>query len=458
MSGSSEIKVVSSYGEIVTYEEHCKRLAEYLEEIKRVAVELTKSNTSLSTFIQQLQLIFGGLLPKGEQCYYYFCLESKKRKRTIPPKDTWMSWVHFNENGYPVLAFDFFSIKESIRYHIVHEFFLPQLTRNMRYLRELVKGVLEDNFGWKYISYEKRGKCLEMTFHHKDIDIFWFILHIEIKVLIGVYADIENCLSSNKDRYLEGNLFIIDLEHGTPKPDEKYIDLLADFKKDFPEQRHHVWTYWGIGHWFSSHFRVLASSLNGILNIGIRETYLLGELLTDTSDYQDELIQELRILPPGDNVPHEALVERILTFCFRDEFSPFNLEAQVETEDKKKRRDFIIQNRRPKEEFWRDRKMRNGMEKILFDAKNYDHKIGYDEVASTISRYLLTPAFGNFMIIICRQGVKDYVELLQHYLRSEQVVLFLTDEDLIAMINAKRGGKSPTEIIANSYHDFTDKV
>ena len=43
MSESSEIKVVSSYGEIVTYEEHCKRLAEYLEEIKREAVKLTWS-------------------------------------------------------------------------------------------------------------------------------------------------------------------------------------------------------------------------------------------------------------------------------------------------------------------------------------------------------------------------------------------------------------------------------
>ncbi len=98
------------------------------------------------------------------------------------------------------------------------------------------------------------------------------------------------------------------------------------------------------------------------------------------------------------------------------------------------------------------------MEKILFDAKNYEHKVGYDEVANTVSRYLLSPAFGNFMIIICRQGVKDYVELLHHYWRSKQVVLFLTDEDLIKMIKLKREGTSPTEIIATIYHDFTDKV
>ncbi len=247
--------------------------------------------------------------------------------------------------------------------------------------------------------------------------------------------------------------------HSTPKPDERYADLLASFTKEFPEQRHHIWTYWGIGRWFNSHFRASAIFLNGILNIGTRETYLLGELLTDTSDYQDELIQELRILPPGDNILHEDLVERILDFCFRDEFNPFNSEVQVETEDKKRRRDFIIQNRHPKEEFWRDRKKKEGVEKILFDAKNYNHKIGYGEVAATISRYLVVnPAFGNFMIIICRQGVKDYIELLQHYSLSKQVVLFLTDENLIAMINSKREGKSPTEIIADIYHDFTNKV
>src|SRR6266487_2221776 len=248
------------------------------------------------------------------------------------------------------------------------------------------------------------------------------------------------------------------MEHGKPKPDERYDGLLADFTKEFPEQRHHVWTYWTLGQWFHSHFRALASSLDGILNIGTRETYLLGELLTDTSDYQDKLIQELYILPYGDNTPHEDLIEKILDFCFRDEFYPFNLGVQVETDDKKRRRDFIIRNQRPKEEFWRDRKKRDGVEKILFDAKNYEHKIGYDEVANTVSRYLLSPAFGNFMIIICRQGVKDYVELLQHYLRSKQVVLFLTDEDLIKMIKLKREGTSPTEIIATIYHDFTDKV
>ncbi len=188
MRGNGDIKVVSSFGEVVTYDEHCKRLAEYLEEIKREALELTKANTSLTTFIQQLQLVFGGLLLKEELCYYYFCIESKKRKRTIPPKDSWTSWRRLDENGHPILSFDFFSIKESIRHHIVHEFFLPQLIRNTRYFREYVKEVLEGDFGWKYVSSEKREKCLEMTFYHKEIDIFWFILHTEIKVLIGAYA------------------------------------------------------------------------------------------------------------------------------------------------------------------------------------------------------------------------------------------------------------------------------
>ncbi len=209
MRDSGDIQVVSSYEEIVTYEEHCKRLAQYLEEIKREAVEYTKANASLTTVIQQLQIVYGGLLLKEEQCNYYFCIESEKRKRTIPPKESWTSWTRLDENGHPVLSFDFFSIKENIRHHIVHEFFLPQLARNTKYFREFMKNVLEGDFGWKYISSEKREKCLEMTFYHKEIDIFWFILHTEIIVLIGTYADIEACLTRFKDRYLEGNLVTI---------------------------------------------------------------------------------------------------------------------------------------------------------------------------------------------------------------------------------------------------------
>ena len=467
MRDTGDIQVVSSYGAVVTYDEHCKRLAEYLEEIKREAVGLTNANASLTSYILQLKLVFGGLLLKEEQYYCYYYIKSKRRIRTVPLKDNWTSRKPLDENGHPILSFDFFSIKESIRHHIVHEFFLPQLTRNTKYFREFIKKALESDLGWKYISSEKREKCLEMTFYHKEIDIFWFILHTEIKVLIGTYADIENCLTHYKHRYLEGNLFIIDIEYGTPKPDETYTDLLADFRKVFPEQKHHIWTYWGIGHWFNSRFRALASSLDNVLKIGMRETYLLGELLTEASDYQDELIQELRKLPAGENRPHEELVYKILDFCFKGEFRNFKIHIQHSTHHGARIRDFIIDNDGAKEEFWRDMKLREeiklregitisrGVELILFDAKNYEEEISFTEISETVHEYLVNRRFGNFIIIICRKGIRESdPQRYDHLLADGKVVLSLNDDDLIKMINQKREGKSPTSLIAQKYYDF----
>lgn len=66
-------------------------------------------------------------------------------------------------------------------------------------------------------------------------------------------------------------------------------------------------------------------------------------------------------------------------------------------------------------------------------------------------------AFGNFIIIISRQGIKDYEEALEDYSDKQQVALFLSDEDLIKMITLKLEEESPTLLIEDKYYDFLDK-
>jgi len=171
---------------------------------------------------------------------------------------------------------------------------------------------------------------------------------------------------------------------------------------------------------------------------------------------QNELIKALRNMPKGDGKAYEELVKTILEFCFCDEFNPFKIKEQVPTENKKRIRDFIIDNRNPKTEFWQFLKFCKGVEKILFDAKNYKDPVEYAEITSTL-RYLRNKAFGNFIIIISRHGVKDYEETVEDYSDVGRVILYLSDEDLIAMINMKREGKSPTFLIEDKYYDFLDK-
>ncbi len=180
------------------------------------------------------------------------------------------------------------------------------------------------------------------------------------------------------------------------------------------------------------------------------------ELIDKTLDSQHELIRELRSLPTGDGKAYEELVKRILEFCFCDGFSPFAVKDQVYTYNKKRIRDFIIDNRSPKLEFWQGLKYVRKVEKILFDAKNYKNPVEYREILDTL-RYLTNEAFGNFIIIISRQGIKDYEEALEDYADKKQVALFISDDDLVKMITLKIERNSPTLLIEDRYYDFLDK-
>jgi hypothetical protein len=166
-----------------------------------------------------------------------------------------------------------------------------------------------------------------------------------------------------------------------------------------------------------------------------------------------ELINELKHLPTGNGLRYEALVEKILRLCFEDEFEPFILVRQSETHNKKRRRDFIIDNVGSKIEFWQHLKFRRGVEKIVFDAKNYKDRLSYSQIAETL-RYLRNPAFGNFMIFISRHGLKDLEEVLEDYDKEQRVTLFLNDADVIAMIERKQSGETASSFIWEKYSQF----
>jgi hypothetical protein len=172
--------------------------------------------------------------------------------------------------------------------------------------------------------------------------------------------------------------------------------------------------------------------------------------------FSSEFIKELKGLPTGDGKAYEELIKRILAFCFHDEFTPFAVKDQVYSDNRKRIRDFIIDNRSPRTEFWQSLKWVRKVEKILFDAKNYKNAVEYREILDTL-RYLKNEAFGHFIIIISRQGIKNYEEALEDYSDRQQVALFLSDDDLITMINLKREGKNPTLLIEDRYFDFLDK-
>ncbi len=170
-------------------------------------------------------------------------------------------------------------------------------------------------------------------------------------------------------------------------------------------------------------------------------------------DECNKLIEDLEKLPTGDGKSYEEIVKLVLEICLVEDFASFSIKEQIETYYRKRIRDFIIDNRDSKVTFWHDLKLRRGVEKILFDAKNYKNKVKYREITSTL-RYLKNKAFGNFMIIISRWGIDDWTEIIEDYGDEGKIILSLDDKDLIAMIEMKKKGERASSIIEGKYYSF----
>lgn len=181
-----------------------------------------------------------------------------------------------------------------------------------------------------------------------------------------------------------------------------------------------------------------------------------SEPVSDPPDEYDELIKKLRELPTGDGKAYEDIVKKILEICFREDFTPFKVKEQIITDNEKRIRDFIIDNRSPRGEFWLSLKLVRRVEKLLFDAKNYKNPITYSEISGTI-RYLdFNKAFGDLLIVISRNGVKDNKEFIEVFSKKERIILCLNDEDLIRMLKLSKAGERAASLIENKYFDLLD--
>ncbi len=455
-----DTKVVSSRGDIITYEEHCQRVITYTEEIKEKALQLTVSNPELSEYIRLLKPVFSKeLYIEDTTCYMNATIQSPYEEITLPQMPLPLEEMRKNfsstgldENGHPILYYSFLSIPNSLKEWIIADVLMERFIHNTDlFLTYLKDEVIIDTFKWNFISSEQKGKCKELIFQHYVPENTWLATSIMVRVLVGTYKDIEEELHSSKARYANSNLIVVDIDKQSRKADEVYTNLT----KDLSYKNTYVWGYGSFVLQFYLGFRTYAQLIGKLLNIDTDNAYKLGDLLSNTLDSQDKLIGDLRTMPTGNGKAYEELVKKILEFLFSDEFTPFKVKDQIATSNRKRIRDFIIDNRNPRNEFWRDLKSVRGVEKILFDAKNYKNSVEYTEITSTL-RYLKNKAFGKLIFVISRYGVKDYVETTEDYAEEGRVIIYLSDEDLITMINLKRQGKSPTFLLEEKYYDFLD--
>jgi hypothetical protein len=387
-----------------------------------------------------------------ESCFYWALIDSSYFELPLKSEEFALVLTDLDENGHPLLDYDLLYTRYKLKSLLVTDFIMPLLMRDMEFFISFIKEkILIDTFKWSYVGGEKRGKCYELICQHYEPNAAWLTEPVTVKVLIGEFTSIEAELTNSKERYSNSSLLFIDIGKDSLKSTE-YLEMA----KEVTDKRVYFCRYVTFIRLFMDKFRNYAEIIDTVLKIGIKNIHALDGLLSYTIDNQDELIGNLMKLPTGDGKAYEELVKKILEFCFNDEFNPFRVKEQIGTYNKKRIRDFIIDNRNSRIEFWRDLKSVRGVEKILFDAKNYKNPVEYAEITSTL-RYLRNKAFGNFIIIISRFGVKDYEETMEDYAEEGRIILYLSDEDLIAMINLKREGKSPTFLLEEKYYDFLDK-
>jgi hypothetical protein len=132
------------------------------------------------------------------------------------------------------------------------------------------------------------------------------------------------------------------------------------------------------------------------------------------------------------------------------------LEKEVSNLSQTRRRDAILPNRvlNP-EEPWGFFRKELDAKYILFEYKNFKTaKLGKEEV-SQVRNYLTEP-MGKFAIIVCTKEPEIDAKIERNiiYGNDRIVILFLTTEDLIEMLEMKRKKDDPAEFLIEKYDEF----
>lgn len=182
---------------------------------------------------------------------------------------------------------------------------------------------------------------------------------------------------------------------------------------------------------------------------------IIDMLKTSKSSIIFELQKELVNLDYSRGNIFENYINRFLKLCFHKNYRKLILDIQLSTRGNLRRRDFIITNHNSTNPFLKKLEHK-GVELLLFDVKNYESKMSSKDL-DTFRKYISdNHAFGNFGIIISREGVDQNCEedIFRGFLSSKVVILILTQEDLLRMLGYYDLGKSPIDVIKEKYYEF----
>jgi hypothetical protein len=169
----------------------------------------------------------------------------------------------------------------------------------------------------------------------------------------------------------------------------------------------------------------------------------------DTKLYQvQKLLSKLNNCPEGIKgwKEFEDICIDIIDFVFRDSFRNFKIKTQARTYKNLDIRDAIVQN--TGKDFWKELRSDYDAKNIVFEFKNLTKEFGKEELIQT-SNYLKKKSLGKVGMIFSRKGLTEggYEEQRDLLIHDKKLILVLTENDLIDLVNKKLRNEEPEQIL-----------
>lgn len=180
----------------------------------------------------------------------------------------------------------------------------------------------------------------------------------------------------------------------------------------------------------------------------------LGLPKEETLKKENILIEKLKNIKPGRNEwrLYEDLCIEILTYAFTPPLSPPTIQSR--SEDGLDRRDAIYAIR-PGNKIWDALRTECRTRFVVAEFKNFEDEPGQKEVES-LQQYLFPKAMRSFGILCSRKKPSDSALLARRraWVENEKLIVMLSDEGMIDLLNAKDSDNDPAEIIDAQLEEF----
>lgn len=168
------------------------------------------------------------------------------------------------------------------------------------------------------------------------------------------------------------------------------------------------------------------------------------------------LINELKEVRSGNNwfSKYEKVTTKILIYLFEEELTLWN--KQTTSNDGLYRFDLVCKVKNGgTSEFFNTIKTFFRTKYIIFEFKNFSDLITQKEIYTT-EKYLYSKALRGVAIIISRKGIdKNGLKAIKGILReSGKLIVSLSDEDLINMINYKLNNNIPSDYLSEKLDEL----